>query len=147
MRYDKILVPLDGSRQAEYILPQLEAMAKAFDAEVTLLHAVADGRARATEFTRLQKDSGANIVNYMEQMTEALKDKKIRVEWLLAHGDAAAEIAKYAASERADLIIITTHGEGTTDGKVRTGSVAMRIISANEIPVMLIRPPALALAR
>ncbi|MCH8201360.1 MAG: universal stress protein [Chloroflexi bacterium] len=51
----------------------------------------------------------------------------------LTRRDAAAEIAKYAASERADLIIMTTHGEGTTDEKVRTGSVAMRVISTNEI--------------
>ena len=57
MRYDKILVPLDGSRQAEYILPQLEAMVEAFDAEVTLLHVVTDGSAGAKEFTRSQKDS------------------------------------------------------------------------------------------
>ena len=61
MRYEKILVPLDGSRQAEYILPQLEAMVKAFDADVTLLHVVADGHANGPEPTRSQKDAGTDI--------------------------------------------------------------------------------------
>lgn len=146
MRYEKILVPLDGSRQAEYILPQLEAMVKAFDADVTLLHVVSNGHAGGPEVTRSQKDSGADITGYLEHMTEALKEKKLRCEWQIAHGEPAKEIAKYAASEMADLIIMTTHGKGTTD-EVRTGSVAMEVISSNEIPVMLIRPPTKILER
>ena len=146
MRYEKILVPLDGSRQAEYILPQLEAMVKAFDADVTLLHVVANGHASGPEPTRSQKDAGTDIKGYMRHMTDALRGKKVRCEWQLTHGDPAAEIAKFAASEMADLIIMTTHGQGTTK-KVRTGSVAMEVISSNQIPVMLVRPPISLLER
>ncbi|MDA0769468.1 MAG: hypothetical protein BZY79_04880 [SAR202 cluster bacterium Casp-Chloro-G4] len=140
MRYEKILVPLDGSRQAEYILPQLEAMVKAFDADVTLLHVVADKHTNGPEPTRSQKDAGTDITGYMEHIAEALRGKKVRCEWQLTHGDPAEEIAKFAATDMADLIIMTTHGQGTTK-KVRTGSVAMEIISSNQIPVMLVRPP------
>ena len=136
MRYEKILVPLDGSRQAEYILPQLEAMVKAFDADVTLLHVVPDVHANGPELTRSQKDAGTDIAGYMEHVTDALRGKRSQ----LTHGDPAEEIAKFAASEMADLIIMTTHGQGTTK-TVRTGSVAMEVISSNKIPVMLVRPP------
>ena len=52
----------------------------------------------------------------------------------------AEEIAKFAAKAMADSNIMTTHGQGTTK-KVRTGSVAMDIISSNRKPVMLMRPP------
>ena len=76
MRYEKILVPLDGSRQAEYILPQLEAMVKAFDADVTLLHVVPGAGANGPALTRSQRDAGTDIPGYMEHVTEALKGKK-----------------------------------------------------------------------
>lgn len=146
MRYEKILVPLDGSRQAEYILPQLEAMVKAFDADVTLLHVVSRRCADGPTPTQSQRDAGTDITRYMEHMADALKGKKVRCEWQLTHGDPAAEIAKFAASEMADLIIMTTHGQGAAK-KAGTGSVAMEVISSNEIPVMLVRPPIALLDR
>ncbi len=40
MGYDRILVPLDGSHLAEYILPHVESTAQAFKAEVLFLHVI-----------------------------------------------------------------------------------------------------------
>ena len=85
MRYEKILVPLDGSRQAEYILPQLEVMVKAFDADVTLLHVVSEQDSNGSEATQSQLDAGADITTYMEHMADALRGKRVRCEWELKH--------------------------------------------------------------
>jgi len=37
MSYERIVVPLDGSLLSEYVLPQVERMATAFQSELTLL--------------------------------------------------------------------------------------------------------------
>ena len=51
--YKKILVPLDGSKRAEAILPHVEEMAHRFEAEVILLQVVEPPSIVATQNVEL----------------------------------------------------------------------------------------------
>ncbi len=140
MRYDKIIVPLDGSQLAEYILPHVETMVSRFYAELTLLHVVNTADGATSEMTRSQKDARANITGYLEKVSNALSEKHIQSEWEIRYGDPVEEIAKYATEHEADLIMMSTHGQGA-NGREKMGSVSTAIVSKGDTPVMVIRPP------
>ena len=68
---------------------------------------------------------------------------------LVATGDPADEIAKIAARENADLLIIATHGQsegrtiamGNLVGRIGFGSVANNVVRLARCPVLTVRLP------
>ena len=68
---------------------------------------------------------------------------------LVATGNPAAEIAKVAARENADLLIIATHGQshwhhissGVLMDRIGFGSVAAGVVQLVECPVLTVRGP------
>jgi nucleotide-binding universal stress UspA family protein len=140
MTYDRILVPLDGSQLAEYILPHVEAMALAFHSEVALLHVIEGKNVDPEKLTPSQRKARADIVTYLERISDILARKQIQAVWWVSFGDPAQEITRRAAESYADVIMMSTHGRGGREQE-RLGSVAMAVVSAGTTPVMLVRPP------
>lgn len=61
----------------------------------------------------------------------------------LVQGDAAAEILKAIQTEKADLVVITTHGRGHDEIDQKDavfGSVAEKVIRTSPVPVHLVNP-------
>lgn len=140
MTYDRILVPLDGSQMAEYILSQVTTMAAKFDAVATILHVVDTGPSDPEQMTPSQKTARADITRYIERISDRLKKHDISVEWQITYGDPASEIIRHATTHDVDLVMMSTHGRG--DGaRQELGSVAMSVISRGKIPVMAVMPP------
>jgi nucleotide-binding universal stress UspA family protein len=57
-------------------------------------------------------------------------------DWVV--GNPADEIVKAAKADKAHLIVIGTHGHGVI-GRVLMGSVAQRVVSNCDVPVLLVR--------
>jgi nucleotide-binding universal stress UspA family protein len=57
-------------------------------------------------------------------------------EWLV--GNPAIEIVKAAKAQKAHMIVMGTHGHGVI-GRVLMGSVAQRVVSHCDVPVLLVR--------
>lgn len=124
----KILVPLDGSKTAESVLPYVKYLAKRFGSEVEVL-GVGIGR----------KDRRVNrlLGDYIESTTSNLRDEKIDAAPVIIYGSAADKILSYSKQNDSDLIIMATHGRsGVTRWWI--GSVADKIISQAITPVLLI---------
>jgi nucleotide-binding universal stress UspA family protein len=66
--------------------------------------------------------------------------KNINTRSLVGHGEPASEIVRTARDERADLIVIATHGL-TGWRHLVFGSVAERVVRLAECPVLTIRAP------
>lgn len=65
------------------------------------------------------------------------------LEIKLVQGDAAAEILEMIQSEKADLVVITTHGRGHDEVDLKSpvfGSVAEKVIRTSPVPVHLVNP-------
>jgi universal stress protein A len=60
---------------------------------------------------------------------------------VLRDGVPAGEIVEAAAAERADMIVIGTHGR-TGLGRFLLGSVAERVVRTAPCPVLTVRRPA-----
>lgn len=128
-RLQQILVPLDGSLEAECVLPYLRDLAPRFNAKVHVL-AVGIGQ-RTRRVNRLLED-------YIVKMAEELKRQDINAEASVVYGTTADMILEFAQHQKVDLILMATHGlSGVT--RWWLGSVAEKVVSASPTPIMLVQ--------
>lgn len=128
-KLQEILVPLDGSGEAESVIPYLKDLAPRFGSRVHIL-GVGIGR-KTRRVNRLLED-------YVNRIAHGLQSDNIKAEAVTRYGIAADKILDFTAENEIDLIIMTTHGRG---GITRwwMGSVAEKVISEATAPVLLVR--------
>ncbi len=143
--YKKILVPLDGSKRAELILPHVEALAQKFGSQLVLLQVIEPMVLMAaptdmgayydpTEIERLTDD--ATI--YLQGLQAALQAKGIQAEAIIDNGTVVSAILEEAARKEVDLIAMASHGR-TGLSRVFFGSVATGVLNQTNHPLLLIR--------
>jgi nucleotide-binding universal stress UspA family protein len=147
--YKKILVPLDGSKLAECVLPHVEALVKGGQVQEVVFARVhepfrgfggADYVLSEREIARVESEQIAAAEKYLKAVVNQvhLDGLKPRVE--LLRGPVAESLAEYAAKNGVDLIIIATHGRSGVSRWV-WGSVADRILRSSCVPVLMVRAP------
>ncbi len=122
---NKALVPLDGSKEGEAVIPYIEELASRLKAEVLLLQV---GPLKA------------NTEDYLEKVGGGLKGKGITTRFEVRVGDAAGEIIKLADEINADVVAMSTHGRSGIS-RWALGSVAERVLNAGNTPLLLVRAP------
>jgi len=141
--YKRALVPLDGSRAAEAILPYIERIAGPLEMEIVLIMAVSLAPEEVIGVApRFGQDSPAHregaAQRYLESPVTDLRTKGVRARARVALGEPAAAIVAAAREAGADLIAMTTHGRSGL-GRLLFGSVAESVLRAAPIPVFLLR--------
>ena len=143
--YQKILVPLDGSKRAEAILSHVESIAKSNHAKVFFLKVEEDPvileRDEVIDIARYHEEfdeQNARSQAYLDDLKARFQKEDIQAVTLLAFGSVVKAILNTAAETDADLIAMATHG---LSGLVRVsyGSVAAGVLQAADIPILLIR--------
>ena len=150
--YKKILVPLDGSKLAECVLPHVEAIAKGTNVEEVILVSATErvlGYRPITDYAEPMKDElvpeavgkmEKQAQKYLDRIAKGLEAKGIKVETLVLLGNPAEEITINAKHYGADLIIMASHGRSGIS-KWTHGSVADKVFRASGIPVLMVRAP------
>lgn len=142
--YKKILVPLDGSKDAESVLPYVEELAKTKGAEIVVLRVAANP---ALEFAfsdpglaqeYIQKEFKTSQ-KYIAEIAFNVRTAGVRCYHIVDEGSVGEIILRTAERIHADLIAMSTHGLSGAKHWI-LGSVAERIIEHSTIPVLLIRP-------
>jgi nucleotide-binding universal stress UspA family protein len=141
--YSKILVPLDGSKTAEGVLPHAKALAYSEGAELVLLTVTANP---ALDYAfsdpglaqRAEEDQEERSKRYMAEVEQQLKSAGFKVSTLLRVGAVADVILTVAEEMQVDVIAMSTHGR-TGPARWLLGSVAERVVRSSKVPVMLIR--------
>jgi nucleotide-binding universal stress UspA family protein len=142
--YQKILVPLDGSKRAEKILTYVENLARSFTARVIFLQVVRTPYFAGTEMTDavLHQQELEQRINEAKSYLGALKTefqkKGIVAEIHVAIGPVVNSIIECAESKDADLIAIASHGRSGLS-RVFYGSAAAGILNHLERPLLVIR--------
>lgn len=139
--YERVLVPLDGSRLAEGILPFILQIASPLDLEVVLIYVVRPIAPQAIEGTRhfTVDDVAARLKEareYLAPVAANLREGGVRVTTDVRHGKPVAEIVAAALDTEAGLM--TTHGRSGF-GRLLFGSVAEAVLRQAEIPVLMMR--------
>ena len=127
---NKVLVPLDGSKESEAVIPYIKELASKLTLEVTLLQVLAQPYHHAY----------ADAEGYIEKMVNAFKGKGITTESEISAGSAAEEIIKLADEASIDMIAMSTHGQSGVS-RWALGGVANRILQGGNTPILLVRTP------
>jgi nucleotide-binding universal stress UspA family protein len=152
--YNKILIPLDGSKLGEAVIPFVDEIIlgakESRIIEVTLLEVVQcnmfilsdDGTSLTVPCLDAEvRHVKTSAMVYLDKIGGSLKKySKVIVNTLVrVNDDPAAEILGVSDELQIDLIAISTHGRS---GMTRwaLGSVADRVIRAGTTPVLVIRP-------
>ena len=143
--YQKILVPLDGSKRAERILMHVESLAKLYDAEIVLLRVVqmvvmGDGYRNVLyeESMAANKQALDEADAYLAELSNRLRRKKLKVKEITQLGPVVETILFNAEKQNVDLIAMASHGRSGL-ARVFYGSVAAGIIQRIDRPLLLIR--------
>jgi nucleotide-binding universal stress UspA family protein len=146
----KILVPLDGSKLAESVLPFVLEIAKKMGTEVAMVTVTNrtqgywpfEDASRPTEIRLVAQASCTmeeHATSYLKTAAKSLEDSGIKVTKEVICGKTAEEIIFYANNNHCDLIVISTHGRSGL-GKFTHGSTAKQIFKLAHIPVTVIQP-------
>lgn len=145
--FERLLVPLDGSKVAEQVLTYLARLSRP-NAEVTLLRAVASASQLAAsagaapvpammDFVQLSDDGRREAQKYLDGVAAQLRKQGQRSRLVVALGGAADAIARAAEETAVDVIAMTTHGRGGIERAV-FGSVADAVVRGSTRPVFLV---------
>jgi len=143
--YNKILVPLDGSKRAEAVLPHAEDMAIRYGAEIILLRVeelhimlewdeVVDLGKCHEKFDTRKKASES----YLDQLKTEFRYKGIQADARVVDGPVVKSILTAAEEMEVDIILMASHG---LSGLPRTfyGSVTAGVLQKIDRPLLIIR--------
>jgi len=136
--FKKILVPLDGSKRAEKILPQVKELVKFSGAEVHLLKVVMSYEIDPKKDKEELEKLAGEAQEYLDQVAARLKKKGIQASAIVAYGKDAVQICDYASGKKCNLIAMSTHGRSGLS-RWALGSVADKVLQCSSVPVMLFR--------
>ena len=146
--YQKILVPLDGSKLAECALSHVKNMVKGGAVgEVTLLNVVivhiprqGESYLGPVDINSIRENLFMESRTYLAGVTAQLASEGISVKTKSLESNWIAEaISDYAQKNGMEMIVIATHGY-TGLKKLMLGSVALEVLHDSHVPVLLIRP-------
>jgi nucleotide-binding universal stress UspA family protein len=138
MSFSRILVPLDGSRLAEAVLPAARSLAERLAARLLLLH-VLEREPPAAVHGEPHLGTAREARAYLEQQEQELRQPGISVESHVHEppvDDVAEAIDAHAGELDADLIAMCAHGRSNLRTR-RIGSIAERILRGGGVPICL----------
>jgi nucleotide-binding universal stress UspA family protein len=152
MAWLTILVPHDFSASANHAAAIARDEAKLRNARIVLLHIIDLNELDAdavivpedTKVPTSLRDYATSAASaHLADLAERLNKDGVAVTTAIRIGHPVDEILHAAESERADVIIMGTHGRSGLRAMI-AGSVAERVVRASPIPVLTVRQPAAA---
>jgi len=144
-----ILAPTDFSDPSTYGVQAAKELARRERAECILIHVVAPVRAippsgppahSGLEMSGVMQELEASARSSLDDMVASMIAEGIRARGMVVQGTPAEEIATAAETEKADVIVIATHG-WTGWRRFVFGSVAEKMVRLASCPVLTIPAP------
>ncbi|MDQ2905456.1 MAG: universal stress protein [Chloroflexota bacterium] len=143
--FQRILVPLDGSKRAERAIPIAARIARASGGSITLLRVVTtaiDTAGHTAESPRLMREvfevDRARAIDYLATIARLDELAGVETKTEVLFGLSAQTILSAAGPNETDLIIICSHGD-TGFKRWVLGSVAEKVARHAPIPVLVVR--------
>jgi nucleotide-binding universal stress UspA family protein len=141
-RYERILVPTDGSEETRRAVEHAVDLAAEHGATVHALYVV-----NSASFSGLPMESSwesvASMMNEegaaaLDEVEGIAEEHGVAVERALVDGNPSREIVRYAEDEDCDLVVMGTHGRGGID-RLLLGSVTEKVVRSSTVPVLTVR--------
>ena len=142
----RILHPSDFSRASAAAFAKAVQLANENHAELLVMHVLAfpmpvvagDGYISPTLYAQVEASSRAWAKRQLDTLVAKARKAGARARAVLLEGTPYDRITRAARSNRADLIVIGTHGR-TGLARLFLGSVATRVVSTAHCPVLTVR--------
>ena len=138
MTYTRILVPLDGSRLAEAVLPAACSIARNIGARLLLVHVLERDPPRTVHGEPHLRSAG-DASAYLEERATPMRERGLTVEVHVHErpvSDIAAALDGHMHELAADLIVMCAHGRSNFRTQL-IGSIAERILRGGSVPILL----------
>jgi nucleotide-binding universal stress UspA family protein len=143
--YNIILVPVDGSKRAERILPYVEELACARESIVIFMQVVEPELAVTNSneippYLDMEKSDRivAEAKDYLTSLVGEMRDKGLAAKYVIEYGPIVRAILDVAEREKASLIAMASHGR-TGLARAFYGSVTAGVLQQTDRPLLLIR--------
>lgn len=145
LRYQRLLVPLDGSMRAECVLPIATQIAECNNAQLLLAHVVP--RPQTPRHLPLSQEDESLVQQLVAHNRETVED---HLEWLMAHlpvptqrhvlecEDVAAGLHELAETQQVDLMVMSAHGYSGRN-QWSYGSVTSNFIVYGSTPLLIVQ--------
>lgn len=145
-RYQRILVPIDGSGWSQRAVPHAADIARANHAELILLHVFTPPTSEYADQLLLAGQEGLvqelrdQNQKYLTGLRNELRSEGLDVRTHFIEGlGVASLICDFIENEGVDLVVMSTHGR-TGISRFLFGSVAGKVVECVNVPVLLIHP-------
>jgi nucleotide-binding universal stress UspA family protein len=144
-----ILVPLDGSKLAQTIIPHVKELVKqrGVETEMILVNVVNLPVIPYTDWGRKSQTLGENLAAlrtegeaYLNGLVKTLKAEGFTARAEQLTGDPTDEIVRYAAEYKPRLIAMTTHGRSGINRFIFGGVAENVLRRLQRTPLFLVRP-------
>lgn len=141
---DTILVAIDFSDSSDKAFKTALFMAEQFSAKLLLVHVINEPidlrgfYVPHITFDKLEEEITAGAEKLMEQFCRQQFDGFDNYESLIVPGIPYQEIINVAEDNKADLIVLGTHGRTGLD-HVLFGSTAEKVVRLSRLPVLTVR--------
>jgi nucleotide-binding universal stress UspA family protein len=138
----RVLVPTDFSECSDAAVKYATALARAFGAELHLLHVPEHpGEMAEAEYPIGLFETMQNAAHdRLSKLLSPEDQRAITSQFAMRIGSPYAEIMRYAQQRDIDLIVMGTHGRGFVAHMVM-GSVAEKVVRKAPCPVLTVRHP------
>jgi nucleotide-binding universal stress UspA family protein len=152
--FERIIVPLDGSRLSAQAIPYAAEIGKKFDAEIILVRVLAEsglptiihdgGTPNSSIADIIAQESTNDVENaasakrYLMNWAQSLKTQGLKASYQVSIGMPAKSINELAKAQQASLIVMMSHGRGWLK-RALMGSVATELVQTSAVPVLVIR--------
>ncbi len=141
MQWHKILCPVDFSAGSREALATATELARDSHGQLVLVHVV-HGVGRSSPeggvSAKLESQFASEAGEELARCQQAAEASGVQTTAIQAHGDAWEEIVRVAASQKVDLVVMSTHGI-TGLAHVLIGSTAERVVRHAGCAVLVMR--------
>jgi nucleotide-binding universal stress UspA family protein len=143
----RLLVPLDGSLRSESVLPTAARIARAYEAELLLVHVVQEPLPtlvlHAPEDLALAHELALRLElagnRYLEALRDRLTHESTAVRMLVVrHANERQALLEVSLREHADLIVLSAHGSAC-DPVHSFGSVTTDLLTHSPLPMLVLQ--------
>ncbi|UCC60864.1 MAG: universal stress protein [Dehalococcoidia bacterium] len=148
----KMLVPLDGSKSSELVLPHVEALAKqrGVEAEVVLIRVLepvsidisypeaTNSMVWEPHIKQVTSQLRSEYKQYLTGIEQRLSSSALNVRSEILTGEPAMEIIEFVNKNPINLVVMATHGRSGIS-RWAYGSVADKVLRRASCPLLLVR--------
>lgn len=148
-QFSKILVPIDGSKNADKALSKALSIAEKFGSKLILIHVISDFipdfsttpegfQIPNTDVIKIRTAVREQAETMMNERLDQVQKKKLSCEYIIEVGDVGSEIIEYAEKNNVELVVIGARGLGKFK-QLLLGSVSNRVATNSHCPVLIVK--------